>query len=231
MSETPRQPGVHIRCLGALALGIALTGCAGVYRVDNQVESFARWSEPAPAQKNGTGPMAPTPPQQFRFERLPSQTSGAAAKAQNELESLAEAALAPLGWTPARSPASAPWTVQVSADHQRLPRAPWEDPWDDGRFGWSNRVYIGVGSGQVLWSPGFMWGAGMMRSDMPYHLRRVSLVIRDVRQGQVVFETSASHDGRWNSTPALWSAMLSAALKDFPAPPAGVRAINIDVAR
>ena len=231
MPEPQRPSSLYRACLPALVLGIGLTGCAGVYRVDNRVESFAHWSGTASPSGHSASAAVPVPPQTYRFERLPSQTSGTAAKAQTELESLAEAALAPLGWTPATEPANARWTVQLSADHQRLPRAPWEDPWDDGRFGWSNRVYIGVSSGQILWNPGFMWSAGLMRSEMPYHLRRISLVIRDVREGQVVFETSAAHDGRWNSTPALWSAMLRAALKDFPAPPAGPREIGIDIAR
>ena len=225
MSETRIRAGFRRCHLPALALSIGLTGCAGVYRVDNRVESFARWSEAGPAQGGNATATAPAPPQTYRFERLPSQTSGTAAQSQTGLESLTEAALAPLGWTPALDPAQAHWSVQVSADHQRLPRAPWEDPWDQGRFGWSTRVHIGVGSGQLMWNP---W---LLQPDMPYHLRRISLVIRDARQGQVVFETSATHDGRWNSTPALWGAMLSAALKDFPAPPSGPRDINIDVAR
>ncbi|QCB46991.1 DUF4136 domain-containing protein [Hydrogenophaga sp. PAMC20947] len=225
MSETQRPPRFRHRYLPVLALGIGLTGCAGVYRVDNRVESFARWSETASPSEPGAPAAIPGPPQTYRFERLPSQATGPATNAQAELESFVQTALAPLGWTPAAETANAPWTVQVSADHQRLPRAPWEDPWEGGRFGWSTRVNIGVGSGQIMWSP---W---LLRPDMPYHLRRVSLVIRDARQGQVVFETSAAHDGRWNSTPALWNAMISAALKDFPAPPTGVRDIPIDVPR
>ncbi len=232
MSKTRTRTGFHYRHLPTLALALGLAGCAGVYRVDNRVESFARWSEASTPQGHHTPAAVPAAPQTYRFERLPSQASGTAAQSQSGLESLAEAALAPLGWTPAPDPASAPWTVQITATHQRLPRAPWEDPWDDGRWGgWSTRVQIGVSSGQIIWSPAYMWGVGLMRSDMPYHLRRISLVIREARQGQVVFETSAAHDGRWNSTPKLWSAMLNAALRDFPAPPAGQRDINIDVTR
>lgn len=214
--------------LPALALLIGLSGCAGVYRVDNRVESFARWADATPPASHGSAAAVPAPPQTYRFERLPSQASGAVAKSQAELESLARTALARAGWTIATEPGSAPWTVQISADHQRLPRAPWEDPWDGG-LGWHTQVHIGVGVGvgvgQIMWSP---W---LLRPDMPYHLRRVSVVIRDARSGQVVYETSAAHDGRWNSTPALWGAMVDAALSDFPAPPKGARDIPIDVAR
>ena len=86
-------------------------------------------------------------------------------------------------------------------------------------------IGVGVGVGHITWNP---W---LLRPDMPYHLRRVNVVIRDARSGQVVYETSAAHDGRWNSTPALWGAMVDAALSDFPAPPKGARDIPIDVAR
>jgi hypothetical protein len=47
----------------------------------------------------------------------------------------------------------------------------------------------------------------------------------------VVLETSARHDGRWNDSPALWRAMLDAALSGFPQQPAGLREVNIDIPR
>lgn len=225
MSTPQESPTIRFGTLPVLALFIGLSGCAGVYRVDSRVESFARWVDPGqPAAPSSAGAI-PAPPQTFRFEQLPSQTTGTAAQSQSALELLAQTELAPLGWAPANPPDQAHWAIQVSAYQQRLPRAPWEDPWEGSRFGWSTQVHIGVGSGQIMWSP---W---LLRPEMPYHLRRVSLVIRDARSGQVVYETSAAHDGRWNSTPALWSAMMSAALQDFPAPPDGVRDIPIDVPR
>jgi hypothetical protein len=72
---------------------------------------------------------------------------------------------------------------------------------------------------------------GLWRVDMPYHLRRVSVVVRDARQGEPVFESTASHDGRWNSSPALWRAMLEAALTGFPTPAPGPRQVNLDIPR
>jgi hypothetical protein len=141
------------------------------------------------------------------------------------LEQLTQEALKPLGWLEAADTATAPWLVEVSAQGIRLPHAPWEDPWDRGRFGWSGQVHIGMGYGGVMWSP---W---MMRSELPYYQRNVSLVIRDAATGRVVYETSAAHDGRWNSTPSLWRAMISAALEGFPAPPKGIRQVNLDVPR
>lgn len=198
----------------ALGLGLLLGGCASVYRVDNQVQSFTGWG----------GASAPAAPQTYRFERLPSQREGQAAASQDELETLARAALARVGWNLVEpAGAGAPWTVQVTAGALKLPRAPWEEPWNGLGAGWG----LYGGSGGVWGSTLFMF----MRMDIPYHERQVSLVVRQAATGQVVYETSARHDGRWNSSPELWSAMLDAALKDFPNPPAGARQVDIDVPR
>jgi len=210
--------------IAGLALSL-LAGCASVYRVDNQVQAFARWSD---APTVATNPV-PQAPQIYRFERLPSQTSEPTARGQDELEALTRTALAKHGWTRAEPGVSARWTVQVSAASLKLPRAPWEDPWDGfgrwGGYGFPGRDYVVTASGQVVWAPAFM------RMELPYYERKVSLLIRNAGNGQVVYETQAEHDGRWNSTPELWGAMLDAALQDFPAPPAGVRQVNIDLPR
>lgn len=202
--------------LAALGL-LALNGCASVYLVDNQVQSFARWD----------AARAPAAPQSYRFERLPSQSVGEGADAQDRLESLTRAALARVGWSLAEAAAPAPWTVQVSASTLRLPRAPWEDPrtgpWVGDGFWGGGHLFIGSGGG--------VWGSGFMRLDTPYYQRQVSLLIRQTGHGPVVFETRAAHDGVWHSTPELWSAMLDAALRDFPAPPSGTRQVNVEVPR
>lgn len=208
------------RALLTLAF-FGLTGCASVYRVDNQVESFTRWADGA----NSTATAAPAPPQRYQFEQLPSQTSGQAGQTQDVLERWTREALAPLGWTLAEPRQTAEWSVQVTAQSIRLPRAPWEDPWDSDRFRWFGHTQFGVGSGGVMWSP---W---LIRDEYPYFQRQVSLVIRAKDSGRVVYETRAAHDGRWNGAPALWKAMLSAALTGFPASPTGIRQVNIDVPR
>ena len=204
---------------------LLLGGCASVYRVDSQVQSFARWSSAAPA--SATSEAIPRAPQVYRFDRLPSQASGDAARGQDELEALARIALTKQGWSLADAGVSPRWTVRVSGGTLKLPRAPWEDPWDGywGGHGFPGRDYVVTGSGQVIWAPVFM------RMDLPYYQRKVSLLISRADNGQVVYETAAAHDGRWNSTPELWSAMFDAALQGFPAPPAGVRQVNIDVPR
>lgn len=216
----------------AVAVGalLALSGCASVFLVDNQVQSYARWADrPTPT---GTAPSIPQAPQVYRFDRLPSQQDSRAGAGQDELEKLAAIALAKVGWTPAAAGVTAPWTVEVSGGTLRLPRAPWESPYDGywgggfgPGFGFPGRDYVVTGTGQIIYAPLFL------RMDTPYYKREVSVVIRQAASGRVVYETRAAHDGRWNSSNPLWSAMLDAALRDFPTPPAGLRQVNIEVPR
>lgn len=241
LRPTPSRPARSLATMALLIGAALLSGCAGVLRVDNQVQSFATWSAGATPSGTASAPAAvPAAPQSFRFERLPSQREGRAASAQDELEGLARTALAKVGWTAVDATTEAPWRVQVSASTQRLPRAPWEDPWVGhwypywgdpwgrsslgiGLYG-GRGTYIGAG-GQIFFAPMFM------NMESPYFLREVSLVIRSADTGRVVYETRAAHDGRWNSTPALWAAMLDAALQGFPTPPPGVRQVDIDIQR
>ena len=235
----PHPAASRPRRAALLIAGLAfslLTGCASVYRVDSQVQSFARWTDAAaPAATTNAIPQAP---QLYRFERLPSQAADNAARGQTDLETIPRTALAKHGWTPAEPGVSARWSVQVSGGTLKLPRAPWEEPWDGfgygggfggfggfGGLGMPGRDYMVTGSGQVIWAPVFL------RMDLPYYERKVSLLIRHAGNGQVVYETHAAHDGRWNSSPELWGAMLDAALQGFPAPPAQVRQVNIDLPR
>lgn len=209
---------------------LALSGCASVFLVDNQVQSYARWSDrPTPA---GAAAPIPQAPQVYRFERLPSQQDSRSGAGQDELEKLAAISLAKVGWTPAAAGVTAPWTVEVSGGTLRLPRAPWESPYDGywgggfvPGFGFPGRDYVVTGSGQVIYAPLFL------RMETPYYKREVSVIIRHAASGRVVYETRAAHDGRWNSSNALWTAMLDAALRDFPAPPAGLRQVNIELPR
>jgi hypothetical protein len=211
------------RMVAVLALLAALSGCAGVYRVDNQVESFARWS--GTGGSAGSAEAVPVPPQRYRFERLPSQSSKTAAQSQDALEEWTQGILAPLGWTLAGATEQVAWTVQVAGQSTRLPYAPWESPWSEDRFGWMGQMQLGVGHGHVVWSP------FLRLNESPFYQRQVSLVIRDNTSGRLAYETHAAHDGRWSSSPALWQAMLAAALAGFPAPPVGPRQVTLDLPR
>jgi hypothetical protein len=227
---TPSSRPCRLRRCARLAslmlLAVSLGGCASVFLVDNQVQSFARWSD---AASPTAGPATvPQPPQVYRFERLPSQLQSSRSGDQDQLEALAREALASFGWTPAAASVSPPWLVEVSAASLRLPRAPWESPWHgySGAYWGAGFGPYGVGlHGQIFWSPMFL------HMETPYFQREVSLVIRHAATGRVVYETRAAHDGRWNSSPALWRAMLDAALQGFPVPPSSTRQVNIEVPR
>ena len=82
------MPAILRLALVALT-AIALSGCASVMLVDNQVESFPRWQDRGAA--SAAGAAVPAPPQVYRFERLPSQQDERAARGQDELERYAEA--------------------------------------------------------------------------------------------------------------------------------------------
>ena len=229
-TPTSHRPWASLFSMGVAAGALlALSGCASVFLVDNQVQSYARWADRPTATGAATIPQAP---QVYRFDRLPSQQDSRSGAGQNELEKLASIALAKVGWTPAAAGVTAPWTVEVSGGTLRLPRAPWESPYDGywgggfgPGFGFPGRDYVVTGSGQFIYAPLFM------RVETPYYKREVSVVIRHAASGRVVYETRAAHDGRWNSSNPLWGAMLDAALRDFPTPPAGLRKVNIELPR
>jgi hypothetical protein len=200
-----------LRRAACLALVWALAGCASVMRIDNQVDSYAKWAPGA----------LPEIDVSYEFERLPSQTGPDAQAMQTELERLGAEALLAHGWRLSGHTGAAPWRVQLSARTDKLPRAPWENPADN----WPHAgFWAGPGSAGLRMGP--IW-----HIEQPYFLRTVSVVVRNSASGQVMLETSARHDGRWNDSPALWRAMLDAALNGFPQQPAGVRQVDIDIPR
>ena len=205
-----------VRFAALLALAAMLGGCAGVIRLDNDVSSYATWPAGEVPARGDT----------YRFERLPSQREGEMSLQQDSLERLAQTALTKAGLQLSNAASQAArWNVQVSARSVKMPYAPWDSPYEPWPgWGLSGRAYVVTGNGQVAWSPMFM--------DMrpPYYQREVSLIIRNAA-GQVAYETRAAHDGPWHDTPAMWSALLDAALQGFPRPPSGPRRVVIEVPR
>jgi len=196
-----------------VVLGLTLSGCASVIRLENQVSSFAH----ATAQPPAAGDT-------YRFERLPSQQQHAAA--QDELEALAQEALGKVGLhlQPGGAPASTKWTVQVSARSLKLRRAPWADPRDDWPH-WGGSLFVGRGAYASF-------GGGLfVVPQPPYYQREVSLVLRRSGGGEVVYETKATQDGPWPDSPALWSVLLDAALDGFPQGSGHTRQVVVEVPR
>lgn len=202
------------RWTAALLLGLAtalLAGCSTPRIVDGQVQSFSTLNAlPSPAT--------------YRLERLPSQQT----PSFDPIARLAEQALARVGLQ--RDDAGAPrLLVQIGLQADRVPRAdPWSYPYGPyGFYGpspWAFGGGLGGGWHGRGWGVGGIWRMG---GPTPLHRRAVSLVMRDAQNQAVVYETSAVHEDVWVSDPAVYGALLDAALQGFPQPPQGPRQVRL----
>ncbi len=191
-----------------------LGGCASTRMVGSEVNSFARWT-PAP----------PAPGSSYRFERLPSQQADLT---QARLEGLAQAALARVGLQ--HNPQAASLSVQVSASSQPMLRSVWDGSYYP--YG-SPNIFIGGGSGGGVSSVGVGFGFGFPLGgmDTPIYRREVSIVMRELRSNLAVYETRAVSEEPWLDTDPVLAAMLDAALRGFPVPPAGPRRVSVEIPR
>jgi hypothetical protein len=211
---TRRVPGI----LATLTLLVLLSGCATRWVVDSDVRSFSQL--PAAAVTAGAA---------YRFERLPSQTEGAAARGADALEAMAAPALERAGLK--RDDADARYSVQVGARVTPTFSA-WADPWFYP--GWGPGPRYGLGYGRGGWygagwyGPGW-YGPGFPPSSTPWYQREVSVVMRELPSNQVVYETRARNDSPYSTDSAVLPVMFQAALQGFPAPPAGERRVNIEI--
>ena len=191
-----------------LTLALALlAGCSGVRLVDSQVQAISTLPAGATIAKGA----------RYRFERLPSQ---AAQPGAERFEAMAQAALANVGLV--RDDAQARYSVLLGVNTNAYlvdaAGRPMGSPW--GPYG-----QIMIGSG------GSMFGWGMHFPPSTSYRREVSLLLRDLQTGQVVYETRAVNDNPWTDTDTVLAALFEAALRDFPNPPAGVRQVNIEIPR
>ena len=196
----------RLAVLLTLATSALLSGCAGMRVVDSQVLAVA--NVPAGMQLQGA---------RYRFERLPSQVNNPEA---GLAEQQAEQALASVGLV--RDDAAAQISVLVGFQGTQYLADPWSYP-----GGWGS-ASISRGSG---WGSGVGFGMGMRIPPPPQYRREVSLILRDLRSGQVVYETRAAHDGTWSDSTTIFATLFKAALAHFPTPPAGMQRVNIEIPR
>jgi hypothetical protein len=198
--------------LAALSLSF-LTGCTSMRLIDSDVVSVA--AVPPGLSLQGA---------KYRFERLPSQVHNPEA---GLAEQQAQAAMTAVGLV--RDDANASLSVMVGFSGTQYHADPWGRPLGSG---WTPYGSIGVGSG---FGRGFGSHIGLgvgMRFPPPTHYRReVSVVMRDLKSGQVVYETRASHAGPWGDSEPIFATLFQAALANFPHPPAGPRRVNIELPR
>lgn len=198
----------RLATLLTLVLAAVLAGCAGMRLVDSQVLAVA--NVPVGLQLQGA---------RFRFERLPSQVNNPEA---GLAEQQAEQALTAAGLV--RDDAAAQISVLVGFQGTQYLADPWGQPYPST---WGS---VSMGRG-VPWGTGVGVGMGM-RFPPPTHYRReVSLILRDLASGQVVYETRAFHDGVWSDSMTIFAILFKAALAQFPHPPAGMQRVNIEIPR
>ena len=203
--------------LPALALAGLLTGCASTRLIDSDVNSFGAW----PA---GRAPAT------FAFERLPSQQ--ARPEQQAQLEAAALPALEQVGFRFVAAPSSSSGAasagspdvlVQVAARTLR-----YDGGWNGDPF-WPGGAFYRGGIGR--WRGGGSLGLYGARGWSPtYYLNEVSLLIRDGRTQQVLYETRAQHDGVWFDA-GVRAALFDAALQDFPRPALSPRRVTVEIPR
>jgi len=189
-----------------LCVAALVSGCASGYRLDNSVQSFSSL-QALPAQPS------------YRFEWLPSQRG---VSVQAQLQAWADPALFQAGLR--RDDAAPRYSVQLDASMQRM-LSPWADPWM-GWGGWS----VGMGWGRGHQSLGLgVGGPWYPMGDQLWYHREVRVLVRELANNQVVYETRAINDGPWLDDAAVFPAMFSAALQGFPNPPPGPRRVDIQV--
>jgi hypothetical protein len=198
--------------LAALALSL-LTACSAMRLIDSDVVSVP--AVPAGMSLQGA---------KYRFERLPSQVHNPEA---GLAEQQAQAAMTAVGLV--RDDAGASLSVMVGFSGTKYLADPWGRPIGPGTapFG---RLSIGSGFGGGF---GSHMGVGTGRRFPPptHYQREISLILRDLKSGQVVYETRASHSGPWSDSEPIFATLFQAALANFPNPPAGLRRVNIELPR
>lgn len=186
-----------------IAAAAFLTGCASTWQVNSDVRTFSSL------------PVIPANAA-YRFERLPSQQSNG--EQQARLEAVVEQSLAKVGLR--RDDGAAKYSVQIGARAQRE-ASPWEDTW--GGYGLPGRDYTVTGGGQIIWLQPFS------RPELPWFRREVSVIMRDLANNQVVYESHAVNEGRWADSSLILPAMFDSAVSDFPKSTQGVKKVEVTV--
>jgi len=201
-----------MRLLALLTLALLLGGCSGMRLVESQVRSTAAATAGQPIEAGA----------RYRFERLPSQTDPVET---DSVEAIAEAELAEVGLV--RDDAAARYSVQITTRMETYVVDDWGRPYSGPRVGGT----IMIGNGGMYGGYGSGVGLGMRFPPPSQYRHEATLLLRDLGTSQVVYETSARHEGPWNDRYNILRAVLAAALKDFPNPPAASRRVKVEIPR
>ena len=195
------------RLAAVLFAALGLAGCASGPRI---VAAEVRANA---AQGSGAALLQAV---RYRFDPQPPM-AGQPAPAQ--VEALAQAALARVGAV--RDDADARVSVQANASVATAWARTWVEP--------SNAsIALGFGGGWRGGGLGFGFGGPLWWDDsVPIYISEVSLVMRDLQSGQIVYDTRARHDGPWHDTDAVLAALFVAALEGYPQPAASERRVAV----
>ena len=207
----------------ALCCVLFLSGCSTMRVIESQVQTSTQWPTGSAAPKQAL----------FRWERLPADVNSVQAGwAEVELE----AVLTPLGWT--RNDVDAQYSVWVGVRTAEFITDAWGRP---VRGPWVNHLHIGIGSGyrprgmstNIGWSVGGPVYPGIRPGFPPAvaYAQEVSIIIRDLKTSQVVYQTKASHDGPWADHPTILRAIMGSALQGFPQPSVMNRRVDTTLPR
>ena len=201
-----------------LATGLVLlSGCSSLRVIESQVQTTPQWTSPVPAKAS------------YRWDRLPADANNPQA---GWAEVVLESALAPLGWT--RNDTEAEYSVWVGVRTAEYLLDAWGRP---VRGPWTHHVQISMGTGFRTRGVGVGIGYGLplyRYNGFPPasgYAQEVSIVIRDLRTSNVVYQTKATHEGPWSDHTAILQSMISAALQGFPNPPALNRRVDTSIPR
>lgn len=195
------------RWISLWLLVLALTGCSGMRIVDSDVRAY-------------TTAQAVSVPATYRFELLPSQQAQPVRRFA--LQDMVQAELDKVGMR--RDEVAPQYSVRFDLRVQQDARSPWSDPFHAAGFFPAYPVVTPHGVVYHYRMPLFVM-------EMPWYRREVSLLIRRLSDGELVFESNARNDGNWSDDAAVLPAMFEAALRDFPNPPQGLRRVNIEIPR
>ena len=194
-----------------------LSGCSGIRLIDTQVRAASTLSDPASLQGAS-----------YKFERSPLQPAPNSVPGQpantvvDAFETQAEQALSQVGLT--RNDDAATLTVLLG-----LRLTPYLV--DNGMRAYGAPYAYGAwGTGRRYGRLGFGMGWGSRFPPSTLYRHELQILMRDVRSGQLVYETQAVHDGPWADSHIV-PALLSAALKNFPQPCTPECRVNIEIPR
>lgn len=156
----------------------------------------------------------------YRFEAAPAV---AGQPDPHKIQALAEQALQRVGAV--RDEANARVSVQASARVD----AYWADDYWGGASNTRLSLGLGVGSGWHGGGIGLGFGWPFWSNSVPAYNSEVSLVMRELASGAIIYSTQARHNGPWHDTDAVLGALFVAALEGYPQPAQRVRRVQVPV--